>query len=180
MHLDRWRAMNDEACKYMHFGASASLSYSGAWFPRVRAHSHQTRFHSGQREHCYQEMEHSPVISDGGPRDEKRSGPVTVSETIVVQGNASPCYVSVQSHGDAQFMELHHGWFGTTTTPGSVFSHHFVVHILMTIPRSVCNFVKHTRMRVWSISLTCHGTREHGSEESNNCLNAFSRQKLFD
>ncbi|CAB9511247.1 expressed unknown protein [Seminavis robusta] len=58
--------------------------------------------------------------------------PLTPDGTLVVDGIASSCYVSLQPNGDPQTMELK----GCSAL--SVFSHHRVAHMLLTVPRLVC------------------------------------------
>ncbi|CAB9504310.1 expressed unknown protein [Seminavis robusta] len=57
--------------------------------------------------------------------------PLTQDGTLVVDGFASSCYISLQPNGDPQTMELQ----GHST---SMMSHHCVAHMLMTLPRLVC------------------------------------------
>ncbi|CAB9514889.1 expressed unknown protein [Seminavis robusta] len=58
--------------------------------------------------------------------------PLTPDGTLVVDGIVSSCYVSLQPNGDPQTMELK----GCSAL--SVFSHHRVAHMLLTVPRLVC------------------------------------------
>ncbi|CAB9496665.1 expressed unknown protein [Seminavis robusta] len=57
--------------------------------------------------------------------------PLTQDGTLVVDGIASSCYISLQPNGNPKTMELQ----GHST---SMLSHHNVAHMLMTLPRLVC------------------------------------------
>ncbi|CAB9497932.1 expressed unknown protein [Seminavis robusta] len=60
--------------------------------------------------------------------------PLTQDGTLVVDGIATSCYISLQPNGDPQTMELQ----GHGHSVLSMFSHHRVAHLLMTVPRLVC------------------------------------------